>query len=616
MIRFSKPAIVLTVIVGICGNTHALADLVIKDLPFPAEDLSEFLLFDSELDSSAETDISVAVRLLEAKEYDEAISLIKAFLDSYPGFAPAHEILGTALLFNGETEAGLRSFEEALRLAPHQTGLSIKIGDVLYIREEYDKAKSRYEMVIESNPEDSRAHRRLGLVFDTQGKYELAASHYEKGLTAAMQPYLQTRVRLGRLYNLFGRYQEALEVVEGYIDADSSDADAHFVLGNAYLSLNNIVKGVGEFEIAARLDPESPKMHLALGIVYRIKGDYEQSLSELNMVIKAEAGLAEGHYQTAETLLQMNRFDDAIRSFEKAALSSSNPVFVQHRIAELHIIKNQTSEAISVYQDLIASDQAVLRTYELLGSVYQRAGQLDNAERTFEKATTIYSDNPHAFYVRGYFYGSLRNFDQAIIQFENVLRLSPDDVTALRALSSAFQQKGDKDKSIEMARKILNIQPDNVNNKFYLASLYQGAGDDEIAIDLYEEIISEIPDHPLALNNLATLLASSGEHEKALANVRKAAALLPDNGVVLDTLGWILFEQGKMDGAIVKLSRAVTLSSDNPTIHYHLGMAYYRNNERTNALGQFEKALSLTVEFPERVDAMARKEELLSQAVL
>lgn len=608
MTRISRPLFVLTLALVAFGAS-AVADLV----PFPADDLLDTPWYDGPKVAAADQELVAAIAMLEIRNYENAARRARAYLESNPDSATAHEILGTALMFDGRTDDGLRSLQEAHRLAPDETSPIIKIGDVFMVRGEYGKAGDQYARAIELAPDNLLAHRRLGLLLDNRGDFEPAISHYRRGLSAADNPYMQTRIRLARLYNLTGRYRETVELFGDNAPEVSTIPAANFVLGNAHLGLNEVDQAISSFEIAARLDPESQKAHLALGIVYRLNGEYERSLEELRAATRAQPDLPEGYLQTGETLLQMNRFDEALRSFEKAAAASSNPVFVRHRVAEAYIDQNQRREAIAVYRELIASDQAVLATYDLLATVYQMDGRIEEAEETLKAATAAYPRDHNAFFRLGFYYGTVKKFDQAIAQFERALDIAPEDVQTLLALSSAYRQQDDQGKAIQSARKLVRIDP-ALSNKLYLAALYQEAGFDELAIKLYDEILAEEPKHPVALNNIASSLSSSGNHEKALEYAQKAAEVLPGNGIVLDTLGWIQFKQGNLDDAIDSLQKAAAASTNNPTIHYHLGMAYEGNNNTTLALKQFDRALALQGDFPERDDAIARREVLLSRA--
>src|SRR6185295_5698157 len=144
-----------------------------------------------------------------------------------------------------------------------------KIGDVYLAQGESKKAKEEFQKAVQIAPANNRAHQRLGLLDEQEGNVNLAIEHYEKGIVGTPAAYTGIKVNLAGLYNVTGRFEKAVALLEGLITPDSKDASAHFVLGNAYLGLKKIDKAIGEYTIVLKLEPEAERAPLALGIAYR-----------------------------------------------------------------------------------------------------------------------------------------------------------------------------------------------------------------------------------------------------------------------------------------------------------------------------------------------------------
>ena len=551
----------------------------------------------SVLKAPRETPIGEALRLLNAGQYDEAAAKAKEFLARDPGSAPAHEILGAALIMKGEVDKGFEELKKAAMLDPKQSSAITKMGDVYMAKKDYKKAKESFLKAIEITPDDRRAHQRLGLLYEQEGKRDLAIKHFEKGIEGTPADYLGVKINLASLYNEERRFDKSLALLQGLIDEKSENTTALIVLGTAYLGLNKPDEAVKAFERARTLEPDSERAHLSLGIAYRQKEKYSESLKELEDVKRIKPKWSAGHFQTGETLFAMKEYDRALSSFRQAESLSPNPRMIRERMAEVYLAQKKPAEAISIYKGFINSKGADLRAYDLLGSAYQMNGQVELADKTFADMRQKYPKEPFAYYRSGLFYGFVRKYDQAVSQLEKALTLAPRDPLVLKALSVAHNQKGDKKRAIDTAGKIVELRPDSVDDKFYLASLYQDAGRKKESAQLYRTVIAQKPDHALAYNNLAIILSEEGNLGEARSQAEKAASLAPENGSVLDTLGWILFKNKETERSLEVLKKAASLQPNHAVILYHLGAVQHAAGSATAARQNLEQALKLSQDF-------------------
>jgi tetratricopeptide (TPR) repeat protein len=550
--------------------------------------------------------LSNALKLVNAGKYDEAIREVNLILEGKPNSAPAYELLGTALIMKGEIDQGLNKLEKAVEIKPMQSSAITKIGDVHMAQKEYEKAREAFLKAINISPLDRRAHQRLGILYEMDNKYSIAVDHYEKGLIGAPPEYVGIKVNLARLYNSSNNFEKTIDLLKGIITRDNRNTTAHIVLGTAYLGLKRIDESISEFRIARSLEPETERAHLSLGIAYREKKNFLGSIKELEQVVKIKPDWSTGHYQMGETLFAMKEYDKALKSYQRAEKLSPNPFLVRKRTADLYLEMDRFEEAISIFKDMVQSEQVNPQIYDLLGSAYQISGQLDLAEKTFQEMCRKYTQNAFASYRTGLFYGFIKNYDMAISKFENGLRISPEDPLLLKALSVAYNQNGDSDEAIETAGKILELFPENLDSKFYLATLCQDAKRDKKAIELYEDIISRKPDHVLALNNLADMLSESEDLrrlDRAHDLAQKAVSAAPENGMVLDTLGWIFYKKKNYQQALDTLEKSVSILPENPIALYHLGAVQNVLGNREESKKNLEMALTISPNFKHAEEA-------------
>lgn len=511
--------------------------------------------------------------------------------------APAHEILGAALVLKGEIEAGLNHLQKAVEIDPKQSSAYTKIGDVYLAQGKIPAAREAFLKAVSINISDRHAHQRLGILYDREGRVQEAIAHYERGIYGTPPGYVGIKVDLGRLYNRLGRFQKTVNLLGGLVNETYQNPTGHLVLGTALLGLNETTEAVAAFKTAEALEPDTVRAPLSLGIAYRQQGAFERSLEALERAVALEPESSTGHYQLGETYVALEAFDKAEASFRKAEQYSKNPLFVQKRRVNLYLERKQIQEAINLCQAIIDRGEADAWVYERLGTAFQWTGRFERAEETFLTLRDRYSKTPFAHYQLGLFYGSVGKYDQSIDALEAALSRAPRDPMILKALSVAHNRKGSTDQAVRYARDLVALEQKTLNDRFYLASLLQENNEVTEAERLYLEILEENPNHVLALNNLADLMAEQGRLGEAVPRARRAFELAPENGMVLDTYGWILHRQGKQEEALEQLLMADEKMPNNPVILFHLGAVSRDLGDHERARDLLKKALQLSDRF-------------------
>jgi len=80
-------------------------------------------------------------------------------------------------------------------------------------------------------------------------------------------------LELGDMYGMIGRYEEASEYYESYIELQPNDGRIRIVLAEMYANSGDLEKAISHLEEAARVDPEDEFALYNLGIIFASKGD-------------------------------------------------------------------------------------------------------------------------------------------------------------------------------------------------------------------------------------------------------------------------------------------------------------------------------------------------------
>jgi tetratricopeptide (TPR) repeat protein len=157
-------------------------------------------------------------------------------------------------------------------------------------------------------------------------------------------------------------------------------------------------------------------------------------------------------------------------------------------------------------------------------------------------------------------------FDEAIAKYEEVLKLSPANMTALYELAYSFAATKEFEKSLAAATRGAEYQSELLP-MFYdlIGGAYDSMGDAQKAIDAYKKGIQIVPDAPMLYYNMGvTYLESLKNADEARRALEKAVALDPAQPEFHLTLGQIFQSNGYPTPALLAFSTYLVLAPTGP----------------------------------------------------
>ena len=271
-------------------------------------------------------------------------------------------------------------------------------------------------------------------------------------------------------------------------------------------------------------------------------------------------------------------------------------------------------EAVKFYQEAKRLDRRAPTLYARLGFDYIRLKKFNEAIAEFEKVIRLAPDDDYARYVLALLYVQLNDFRKSADQYEKLLaknlRNRSQNIQLRRNLSQLYFLEGDYSSVKRHCTEILQWDPLDEDGLYMSAMIASEEGSTQQAVEGFKEVLTHYPDNVEAMNALAYLYAEKErELDQALVLAEKAVEYDPFNGAYLDTLGWVYFKIGETDKAIEFLGRASKLMID-PTILNHLGEAYYKKEKLKEAKASWTLSLSLD---PRQKDIRSKLKTLSSE---
>jgi tetratricopeptide (TPR) repeat protein len=213
-----------------------------------------------------------------------------------------------------------------------------------------------------------------------------------------------------------------------------------------------------------------------------------------------------------------------------AGAASSAPATAQTQ-QQLHWCNGEgtTDQQISGCTAVIASGnftgKSLAIAFTLRGNAYFNEMQYDHAIQDFGEAIRLNPQDPDGFYNRALVYKNKSEYDSAILDFDQAIRLNPSFAQAFNKRGEAYQLKGQRDRAIEDFDQAIRLDPQDADAYSNRAIVYQGRGQYDRAIQDFDQAIRINPRDEQAYRNRGAVKKKKGDVAGGDADLAKAKAL-------------------------------------------------------------------------------------------
>jgi tetratricopeptide (TPR) repeat protein len=251
------------------------------------------------------------------------------------------------------------------------------------------------------------------------------------------------------------------------------------------------------------------------------------------------------------------------------------------------------------WTDTLAKNPDSWMAHNNLGNALFRKGQFDDAVVQYQKVLRIYPNYAQAHNNLGLDLFHKGQLDDALVHYQKALEINPNIPETHSNLGMALFQKGRVDDAFVHYQKALEINPNYPEAHRNLGNVLIQEGQVEDAVAHYQKALEINPDFPQAHYNLGNALIQKGQVEDAVAHYQKAVEINPNYAEARNNLGNALVQKGQLDEAIAQFEKAVKINPDYPEAHSNLGNALVQKGELDDGVAHYHKALKIKPNDPE-----------------
>jgi len=210
-------------------------------------------------------------------------------------------------------------------------------------------------------------------------------------------------------------------------------------------------------------------------------------------------------------------------------------------------------QAAASFQIALRDDPESAEALYGIGSVYLNQQKNADARDCFQRALKLRASYPdtlaNSWNNLGLLAGREGRLTEAVADFQEALRLSPDHLIALNNLGSAYRQSKRWSEAQQTYERALALKPMDAEANYGLGMVYAQRDDTARAENYLRQALALRPDYPEALNNLGILYLRTNRRDQAVANFQESIRVAPDFDQAYLNLARVHAIEGNLDEA-------------------------------------------------------------------
>lgn len=312
-----------------------------------------------------------------------------------------------------DVATAIEKYRAMIRLAPHLAAAYNNLGMLYYNQKDYRHAAEILERGLKLHEKMPTAAAMLGMSYYQLGENDKAEPLLSAAHTASPKDD-QVEIALAQVLIRQRKFQDATQTLNDYLERNSKDQNAWYLLGKSYLqlsedalgkinqidpnsvvaheitgevdeSMHNYDLALVEYKTAIGLAPHQPGTHMHMANAYWMTGKWDSAEAEFKAELVNDPNNCTAHWKIANSMLEANESNEGALAETNAAIQQC-PRLMQARVdrARALIRLDKHADALPDLQMAEQDSPNEPSIHFLLASVYRVQGKTAEAQQQMQ----------------------------------------------------------------------------------------------------------------------------------------------------------------------------------------------------------------------------------------
>lgn len=342
--------------------------------------------------SSYQAHRQAALALEQQNKFTEAVSAWRSLSKTYPSNPEPYAHVALLEARQEHYKEAIPLYRKALALNPKVPGLRLNLALALFKDGQLKAAIPELSSLLKAAPPNSGDAQRLTIL--------LGMSHYGLGEYAEAVPFLKQAaghdtqnlpLRLALAHSCLWSKQNqcVMDVYHEILSLNAESAEADMLAGEALDDMKDNEGSLKMFRAAVKANPREPNVHFGLGYILWTQKQYPEAASEFQDELANDPNHAQAMLYLGDTLLQLNRAEEARPLLEKAARLDPSLWLANLDLGIMDSDAGRNDDALRELQAAAKVKDDEVNIHWRLARLYRAMGRKDEAKAEFDKASKL-----------------------------------------------------------------------------------------------------------------------------------------------------------------------------------------------------------------------------------
>ncbi|MFQ3679848.1 MAG: tetratricopeptide repeat protein [Pseudanabaenaceae cyanobacterium] len=273
------------------------------------------------------------------------------------------------------------------------------------------------------------------------------------------------------------------------------------------------------------LDPQNPHVCLCLGLLWTESGDWLSAQAAFQAAIELGCTDVRVWFGSAEIWLRQQNYTEALRLYEQVLADDPQNLTALQGVAFCQQQQGQWEQAAHTYRQITALAPKEMMAYLQLGRVCLQQNALEEAAKALSRAEKLAPEHPDVAFELGALFAARGFLGSALQQYRRTIDLNPQHGEANYEMGKYLETRGRLDAALACYRQAALGKPTAKEIYRALARVYSRKNLVPGAIAAYRQILELDPQDAFAQFSLGALLSEQKAYSEAVKHLTIAQTL-------------------------------------------------------------------------------------------